>query len=235
MMTDSAARAPSLSLPRAYALLAIVPAENRPRPGPRPGGGVLEEAEFSWRRRVRDDWIFDSTLQERLAGVVANAVALDVRQVTIRLTTAQILDRRASRFVPLAARLPVEISWMDPDGDGDRAARAAKALRLWRAYGIRSCIEAPGAAAGPATLALAVRAKSDRVRIVLRGAQWHAGSPERTPLSRFFRTCRKSGLAVVASGVDTREVLAAAVALGATHTQGRLWRDLGYEITGIAP
>ena len=231
MMTDSAARAPSLSLPRAYALSAIVPAENRPRPG----GGVLEEAEFSWRRRVRDDWIFDSTLQERLAGVVANAVALDVRQVTIRLTTAQILDRRASRFVSLAARLPVEISWMGPDGDGDRAARVAKALRLWRAYGIRSCIEARGAAAGPATLALAVRAKSDRVRIVLRGAQWHAGSPERTPLSRFFRTCRKSGLAVVASGVDTRDALAAAIALGATHTQGRLWRDLGYEITGIAP
>ena len=165
--------------------------------------------------------------------MVANAVALDVWQVTIRLTAAQILDRRVSGFVSLIARLPVEISWTDPDADN--AARVVKALRLWRAYGIRSCIEAPGAAAGPATLALAVRAKSDRVRIVLRGTQWHAGSPERTPLSRFFRICRKSGLAVVASGVDTRDALAAAVALGATHTQGRLWRDLGYEITGIAP
>ena len=216
-------------LPRAYVLSAIVPAASRSSPG----SGVLKEAEFSWRRRVRDDWVFDRILQERLAGVVANAVALDVWQVTIRLTAAQILDRRVSGFVSLIARLPVEISWTDPDADN--AARVVKALRLWRAYGIRSCIEAPGAAAGPATLALAVRAKSDRVRIVLRGAQWHAGSPERTPLSRFFRTCRKSGLAVVASGVDTRDVLAAAVALGATHTQGRLWRDLGYEITGIAP
>ncbi len=216
-------------LPRAYVLSAIVPAASRSSPG----SGVLKEAEFSWRRRVRDDWVFDRILQERLAGVVANAVALDVWQVTIRLTAAQILDRRVSGFVSLIARLPVEISWTDPDADN--AARVVKALRLWRAYGIRSCIEAPGAAAGPATLALAVRAKSDRVRIVLRGAQWHAGSPERTPLSRFFRTCRKSGLAVVASGVDTRDALAAAVALGATHTQGRLWRDLGYEITGIAP
>ena len=216
-------------LPRAYVLSAIVPAASRSSPG----SGVLKEAEFSWRRRVWDDWVFDRILQERLAGVVANAVALDVWQVTIRLTAAQILDRRVSGFVSLIARLPVEISWTDPDADN--AARVVKALRLWRAYGIRSCIEAPGAAAGPATLALAVRAKSDRVRIVLRGTQWHAGSPERTPLSRFFRTCRKSGLAVVASGVDTRDALAAAVALGATHTQGRLWRDLGYEITGIAP
>lgn len=229
MMTDSAVRAPLAPLPRAYVLSAIVPAASRSSPG----SGVLKEAEFSWRRRVRDDWVFDRILQERLAGVVANAVALDVWQVTIRLTAAQILDRRVSGFVSLIARLPVEISWTDPDADN--AARVVKALRLWRAYGIRSCIEAPGAAAGPATLALAVRAKSDRVRIVLRGAQWHAGSPERTPLSRFFRTCRKSGLAVVASGVDTRDALAAAVALGATHTQGRLWRDLGYEITGIAP
>ena len=229
MMTDSAVRAPLAPLPRAYVLSAIVPAASRSSPG----SGVLKEAEFSWRRRVRDDWVFDRILQERLAGVVANAVALDVWQVTIRLTAAQILDRRVSGFVSLIARLPVEISWTDPDADN--AARVVKALRLWRAYGIRSCIEAPGAAAGPATLALAVRAKSDRVRIVLRGAQWHAGSPERTPLSRFFRTCRKSGLAVVASGVDTRDALAAAIALGATHTQGRLWRDLGYEITGIAP
>ena len=229
MMTDSAVRAPSAPLPRAYVLSAIVPAASRPSPG----SGVLKEAEFSWRRRVRDDWVFDRILQERLAGVVTNAVALDVWQVTIRLTAAQILDRRVSGFVSLIARLPVEISWTDPDADN--AARVVKALRLWRAYGIRSCIEAPGAAAGPATLALAVRAKSDRVRIVLRGTQWHAGSPERTPLSRFFRICRKSGLAVVASGVDTRDALAAAVALGATHTQGRLWRDLGYEITGIAP
>lgn len=220
-----------MPLPRAYALSAIVPAESRPRPG----GGTLKEAEFAWRRRVRDDWIFDRILQERLAGVIANAVALDVRQVTIRLTASQILDRRVAHFVSVAARLPVEVSWIDPDGDGDRAVRVAKALRLWRAYGIRSCIEAHGAAAGPVTMTLAARAKSDRVRIVLRGAQWHAGSPERAHLSRFFRTSRKSGLAVVAAGVDTRDALAAAIALGATHTQGRLWRDLGYEITGIAP
>ncbi len=231
MMTDSAARVPSIPLPRAYALSAIMPADSRPLPG----RSVLKEAEFAWRRRVRDDWVFDPVLQERLAGVVVNAVALDVRQVTIRLTATQILDRRVARFVSLAARLPVEISWMDPDGDGERAVRVAKALCLWRTYGIRSCIEAHGAGFGPATLALAVRARADRVRIVLRGAPWHASSPERTHLSRFFRSCRKSGLAVVVSGVESREALAAAVALGATHTQGQLWRDLGYGITGIAP
>ena len=208
-----------------YVLEAIMPIEAVQTS---PGTAVGREVELLCRTPSPrwTDWY------DRLGEVVLNAVqSLGVSRVAINLDTSQILHPMIARSIAAMGQLPIDIEWTEVVSDPQFVEQAARHLTTWRdRYGFRISIDDVGM--GQDGYWRAVLTDARRVKIAGPAfQQWRQSARANSMIQRLIGLYRHSGAEVIVEWTETVEDVAQAALMGATHTQGRIWRS--YEISGI--
>lgn len=208
-----------------YVLEAIMPIEAGTDASTRPAGREMELLCRTPSPRWTD-WY------DRLGEVVLNAVqSLGVARVAINLDTNQILNPLIARSVAGLGQMPIDIEWTEVVSDPEFVEQAARQLNQWRdRYGFRISIDDVGMGQDGYWRA----ALTDARRIKIAGPafqQWRQSVRANSMIQRLIGLYRHSGSEVIVEWTETVEDVAQAALMGATHTQGRIWRS--YEVSGI--
>lgn len=204
-----------------YALEAIVPVK---------GGVAQSHTEMELLCRTQDpSW---AQWYDQVPDIVLNAIQnFGVKRLAINLDTQHILNPRIAQSIARMGRLPIDIEWTENVSTPALVEQAAKILVGWRdKHGFGLSIDDVGCGQDGYQRARLTDAR----RIKIAGSmfqEWRQSARQCQMIHGLIDLYRSVDIDVVVEWVETLEDVAQAEFMGATHTQGRMWR--AREIIGI--
>ena len=204
-----------------YALEAIVPVKT---------GLASPQTEMELLCRSQDPpWV---QWYAQVPGIVLNAVQnFGVTRLAVNLDTQHILNPRIAESIARMGQLPVDIEWTENVSTPALVEKAAHILVGWRdQYGFGLSIDDVGCGQDGYQRARLTDAR--RIKIAGPAFQeWRQSARQCQMIHGLIDLYRSVDIDVVVEWVETLEDVAQAEYMGATHTQGRMWRTR--EIMGI--